>query len=57
MNEVKALEFESQPNYKQLKQYFQDEIDSNGSKIHFQYDWESLPEYQQKKKHMTVHIM
>jgi len=48
MIDTRALGFKSVPNYKQLRQYFQDELDRqiNLNKSGFQYDWERLPEYQ-----------
>ena len=53
MNDVKNLGFKSQPNYQQLRGYFQEEFDKlqEQSKAVFSYDWEKLPEFQQKKKH------
>ncbi|CAD8211376.1 unnamed protein product [Paramecium octaurelia] len=59
MQDVRGYEFKQQPNYQLLKSYFSEELEQiqKERKGQFQYDWEKLPEYQQKKKHLTVHIM
>ncbi|KAM3137169.1 hypothetical protein pb186bvf_010715 [Paramecium bursaria] len=56
-SDIKQLGFKDQPNYNQLKKYFQDEIERQSKNpAGYTFDWEKLPEFQ-KKKHLTVHIM
>ncbi|CAD8101577.1 unnamed protein product [Paramecium sonneborni] len=59
MQDIQNLDFTQQPNYKQLKSYFQDELSQLSlNYLNYGYDWEKLKEYSSKnKKHQTIAIM
>ncbi|CAK95079.1 unnamed protein product (macronuclear) [Paramecium tetraurelia] len=59
MQDVQTLDFAQQPNYKQLKGHFQDELSQLSLNfLNYGFDWEKLPEYSsKKKKHQTIAIM